>query len=43
MVAAEHPTADELEALRGWLRDGGGLLLEGDDTPSVARFNQVLA
>ncbi len=40
---AQHPSADELDALRAWLHSGGGLLIEGDDTPSVPRFNQVLS
>ena len=40
---AVFPTAAELDALRTWLLAGGGLLLEGDDTTTVNRFNQVLS
>jgi subtilisin family serine protease len=33
---------EELDALAGWVRAGGGLLLEGDYDPSVSSFNAIL-
>ncbi|MCK4511696.1 choice-of-anchor D domain-containing protein, partial [bacterium] len=35
-------TAAEISALADWVTDGGGLLLEGDNTSSVLAYNAIL-